>query len=118
MPRNLIVLMDGTGYVVGDQQTNFLRLYRCLLKVGPGQKTLYIPGVGTNDSPNQAGRWWQKVKSLCGLAFGLGLEDDVMQAYRFLCLNYKPPSKTDEENLYDILFFGFSSCDYAELVLA
>ncbi|MEM6408585.1 MAG: DUF2235 domain-containing protein [Pseudomonadota bacterium] len=118
MPRNLIVLLDGTGNEVGDQQTNILRLYRCLLKDGPGQKTIYIPGVGTNDSPNQAGKWWQKVKSVCGLAFGLGLEDDVMQAYRFLCAHHKTASKTDEDKRDDILIFGFSRGAYAARVLA
>jgi uncharacterized protein (DUF2235 family) len=118
MPRNLIVLMDGTGNEVGDRQTNVLRLYRCLLKDGPDQKTLYVPGVGTNDSATQTGQLWQKFRSVCGLAFGLGLEDDVMQAYQFLCTHYQAPSKTDPAKRDDILIFGFSRGAYAARVLA
>ncbi|MEM7470211.1 MAG: DUF2235 domain-containing protein [Pseudomonadota bacterium] len=118
MPRNLIVLMDGTGNEIGDRQTNILRLYRCLQKDEPDQKTIYIPGVGTNDSPTQAGRIWQKIRAICGLAFGLGLEDDVMEAYRFLCINHRPQSKINDEERDEILIFGFSRGAYAARVLA
>ena len=118
MARNLIICMDGTGNEVGDRQTNVLRIYRCLQKDVATQKAIYIPGVGTNDSPSLAGKLRQKISGLCGLAFGLGLEDDVMQGYRFLCENYRAGPKNKPEQADQIFLFGFSRGAYAARVLA
>ncbi|WP_298291410.1 DUF2235 domain-containing protein [uncultured Litoreibacter sp.] len=110
MARKIIVCMDGTGNDVGDRQTNILRLYRCLVTDSDTQRAIYVPGVGTNDSQSLMGRNWQRFKGVLGLAFGLGLEDNVMNAYRKICLTH--------EDGDEILLFGFSRGAYAVRVLA
>ena len=110
MPRKLIICIDGTGNQISDQQTNVLKLYRCLRVNSDTQKVLYVPGVGTNSSQSVIGKWTQKLKGLQGLAFGLGLEDDVLTAYRFLCAQYQEDDQ--------ILIFGFSRGAYGARVLA
>ncbi|MEM9583223.1 MAG: DUF2235 domain-containing protein [Pseudomonadota bacterium] len=110
MGRKLIICMDGNGNEVGFEQTNILRLYQSLKKDSDTQLAYYVPGVGTNDAQKIAGAATQKVRGLAGLAFGLGLEDNVLKAFRFLCQNYQ---KGD-----DILCFGFSRGAYTVRVLA
>lgn len=118
--------MDGTGNEVGENESNILKLYKALKK-DDAQLVHYIPGVGTMDSQNLFGRGIQKIKSLLGLAFGLGLEDDVLDAYRYICRNYrtrafysKAAAAPDAKAFHDdqIYIFGFSRGAYAARVLA
>ena len=129
--RKLIVCLDGTGNEIGDSETNVLKLYRSLSQNGD-QLTHYFMGVGTNDSPSVVYRPLQKFYGVLGMAFGLGLEDDVLNAYRWLCSNYKdsrdhkadwiaanpgkkrPPTFRSDH----IYFIGFSRGSYAARVLA
>ena len=53
---------------------------------------------------------------VAGLGFGLGLEDDVLDGYRFLSNNYDFSKKGDEKDL--LYFIGFSRGAYAARVLA
>jgi uncharacterized protein (DUF2235 family) len=88
-PRKIIICLDGTGNEVGDFETNILRLYKGLHHdPEKGQFVHYIPGVGTMDGQHLAGRSLQKLKSLLGLGLGLGLEDDVLDAFRLISRNY------------------------------
>lgn len=97
---NLIVCCDGTWNTPEDEQggvpvpTNVVRIYNALAEVdssGQAQRKYYHPGVGTD------GGWWQR---LIGGGLGVGLDGNIMSAYRWLGANYK---KNDR-----IFLFGFS----------
>lgn len=109
MGRRLVVLLDGTGNQIGANLTNVLKLYRVLDK-NEEQRVYYDPGVGTISQPG----WWRqlavKVQGVLGLALGVGLDDDVLDAYSWLCRTWR---KGDE-----IYLFGFSRGAYTARVLA
>ncbi|MFD3189142.1 T6SS phospholipase effector Tle1-like catalytic domain-containing protein [Sedimentitalea sp. HM32M-2] len=87
--RKIIICIDGTGNRVGDNESNILKLYKGLVQ-SDTQIAHYVPGVGTMDGPRLFGSTLvRKTKALAGLAFGMGLEDDVLDAYRFLCRTYQ-----------------------------
>jgi uncharacterized protein (DUF2235 family) len=145
--RKIIICFDGTGNIIGDNESNILKLYKGLSK-SDTQITHYVPGVGTMDGPHLFGNTIsRKLRALAGLAFGMGLEDDVLQAYRFLCHNYQsasdkrkaetarraeqretarslglkaPGGKSNEPEAEDdrIYIFGFSRGAYAARILA
>ncbi len=109
MARKLIVCLDGTGNEIGPNISNVLKLYR-MIERGPGQLVYYDPGVGTIGQPN----WWsqlkEKIRSVLGLVLGLGLDDNILDAYSWLCRNYAPGD--------EIFLFGFSRGAYTARVLA
>lgn len=109
MARKLIVCLDGTGNEVEQNESNILRLYKCL-KHDKDQLVYYEPGVGTLSTRPFAKNVFQKPKLIAGLVFGLGLEDNVLRAYEFLCRNYRKG-----DLLY---FFGYSRGAYTARVLA
>ncbi len=139
--RKIIICFDGTGNEVGDNESNILKLYKSL-KDNDDQITHYVPGVGTMDEPHLFN--WplrQKARAIAGLAFGLGLEDDVLDAYRFLCRHYKSKTEKNKDWSFEqrlkrkfsgekqtatrpkpqhdqIYIFGFSRGAYAGRVLA
>ena len=90
--RKIIVCFDGTGNEVGDRESNILRLYKGLID-GRDQIPHYVPGIGTLEGPRLID--WalpRNFRSLTGLAFGMGLENDVLDAYAFLCRSYQSQS--------------------------
>ena len=98
--RNLIVCCDGTWNSQDDKQggipspTNVVRLYNALAEKntqGVEQLRYYHPGVGTD------GGWWEK---LVGGGLGIGLDGNIMSAYRWLGTHYQPGDR--------IFLFGFS----------
>jgi uncharacterized protein (DUF2235 family) len=90
--RKIILCIDGTGNMVGDNESNILKLYKGLAQ-SDTQIIHYVPGVGTMEGPRLFGsRILKRTKALAGLAFGMGLEDDVLDAYRFLCHTYQSAS--------------------------
>lgn len=109
MSRKLIVCFDGTGNEIEKNESNILRLYKCL-KHDENQLVYYEPGVGTLSTRPFARSGFGKIKLALGLAAGLGLHENVMHAYRFLCQNYQ-----DGDRLY---FFGYSRGAYTARVLA
>ena len=148
--RKIVICFDGTGNEVGDNETNVLKLYKGLSTSQTSQQEQivhYVPGIGTMDGPRLFGSTLRrKTKAVLGLAFGMGLEDDVLDAYRFLCRTYqnkeakktaadakrsevkalaktlgleKPPVPTRFEAEDDrIYIFGFSRGAYAARILA
>lgn len=102
-PRNLIVCCDGTSNEIGVNLTNVLKLYRILEK-DDQQKVFYDPGVGTIGQLAAWGWLRQKIKELAGLATGYGLDDNILDAYRWLALNYCDGDR--------IFLFGFSRGSY------
>ncbi len=124
--RKIVICMDGTGNEIGDRETNVLKIYKTLAQTDT-QMAQYTLGVGTYDGQQLLGRPWQRIKGLLGLAFGLGLEDDVLEGYRFLCHHYQSAAqkrKADPDAPQDLLeddhiyIIGFSRGAYAARVLA
>jgi uncharacterized protein (DUF2235 family)/membrane protease YdiL (CAAX protease family) len=109
MARKLVVCLDGTGNEIGSNLSNVVKLYRAVEK-SDVQRVYYDPGVGTIGRPG----WWHqlavRVQGVLGLAFGLGLDDNVLKAYSWLCQNWR---QGDE-----IYLFGFSRGAYTARVLA
>lgn len=108
MARKLVVLLDGTGNEIGANLSNVLKLYRAVRQT-PDQLVYYDPGVGTIGRPG----WWsqvrQTIRSWLGLALGLGLDEDLLQAYSWVCSNYEPGD--------ELYLLGFSRGAYTARAL-
>lgn len=97
--RKLAVFMDGTGNDESSQ-SNLSKLHSLVrLTADTRVHAVYVRGVGLN------GR-------VLGLTMGIGIGEDVRQAYRFLARNYRS-GENDE-----IYLFGFSRGGYAARILA
>lgn len=95
MAKSLIVCCDGT-WNTPDQQgapSNVTKMARAIMprdSNGDSQIVYYDEGVGTGNVLDR----------FVGGTLGVGLDENVEQAYRFLTLNYEPGDR--------ILMFGFS----------
>lgn len=108
-PRNLVIMLDGTGNELGRNLSNVLKLYRIAQK-NEQQLVYYSPGVGTISRISPWQRFRQKLVGVLGLAFGFGLDENVLGAYRFLVENYQNGDR--------IYMFGFSRGAWTARVLA
>lgn len=121
MPKNILIFADGTGQAGGvrpDQQlSNIYKLYRAT-RTGPDspinpneQVAFYDPGLGTTVSGGQVRlSLWQRLKSIAGLAVGLGFSDNVIDCYEAILKRYEPGDR--------IFLFGFSRGGYTVRSLA
>lgn len=121
MPKNILIFADGTGQAGGvrpDQQlSNIYKLYRAT-RVGPDspidpneQVAFYDPGLGTTMAGGQVRlSLWQKLKSVAGLAVGLGFSGNVIDCYEAILKRYEPGDR--------IFLFGFSRGGYTVRALA
>lgn len=109
MPRNLVVCTDGTwnrpdqrdhGLIVPSNVVKVARAVAGCAEGGVEQRVYYDTGVGTGSS-------WDRIK---GGAFGIGLSDNVKQAYEALGKTFKPGDR--------IFLFGFSRGAYTARSLA
>jgi len=107
--RNLVLLCDGTSNEVKLDLTNVLKLYRILAK-SEAQIVFYDPGIGTVGLDDDWGPLRQSLESLFGLATGWGLDDNILDAYVFLCRNWRAEDR--------IFLFGFSRGAYTARALA
>lgn len=107
--RNLIVLLDGTGNELGRNLSNVLKLFRIAEK-GEKQLVFYNPGVGTIARASPWHRMRQKFVETIGLAFGYGLDENVLSGYRFLVENWREGDR--------IFLFGFSRGAWTARILA
>lgn len=108
--RNLVLLFDGTGNILGNHQdTNVVRLLHLLQKEqvdsadARRQVVYYDPGVGSNNEfpVDGTGAWIaSKLRLLGGLAMGRGVFENIADAYLFLVRNYRIGDR--------IFLFGFS----------
>lgn len=99
VPRNLVVLSDGTGNSSAKLfKTNVWRIYDALDLNCPDQVAFYDDGVGTASFQPLA---------LLGGAFGFGLKRNVLDVYMFLCRNCRvdPEDPTRHDRIFA---FGFS----------
>ncbi len=121
MPKNILIFADGTGQAGGvrpDQQlSNIYKLYRAT-RVGPDspinpneQVAFYDPGLGTTVAGGQVRlSVWQRLKSIAGLAVGLGFSGNVIDCYEAILKRYEPGDR--------IFLFGFSRGGYTVRSLA
>jgi len=103
MPKNIVLLSDGTGNSAAKLlKTNVWRIYEGLKLTDPSQQVAcYDDGVGTSSF---------KPLAILGGAFGVGLRRNVLRLYRFLCEHYDPGDR--------IYLFGFSRGAFTIRVLA
>ncbi len=118
-PKNIVICLDGTGNQIEENLSNVLKLYRTLEK-SDTQIVFYDQGVGTLGYQYTWGWLTQKIKNGLGLAFGLGLDRNVIQAYEFIIRHHREHKvaghKTPRgDNIY---IFGFSRGAYTARVLA
>ncbi len=92
--KNIVICCDGTWNEPDEHPTNVVKLMRALRPTHPesgrSQIVYYDEGVGTH---------WGLDKVLGG-AFGIGLSENIKQAYRFIANNYEEGDQ--------IYCFGFS----------
>lgn len=107
--RNLVVLCDGTSNEVGTEHTNVLKLYR-LCERSDAQLVFYDPGVGTGGLATGWHPLSDNLRLLLGLATGMGIDANILQAYGFLCNHYREGDR--------IFLFGFSRGAYTARAVA
>ncbi len=119
MPKNIVLLCDGTSNEIARNRTNILRLYGCLRK-DDDQLVFYDPGVGTFGAENSWAYFVRKTVEIWGLATGWGIDTNVKEAYRFLVENYDDGTRDNGDNVDPdrIYIFGFSRGAYTARVLA
>jgi len=108
-PKSIVLCLDGTGNQYGENNTNVVLLNR-VVERSERQLVYYDPGVGTaslKPTLTSLARYWQRA---IGLAFGYGLEQNVIEAYRYL-MNTVEPGDT-------VYLFGFSRGAYTARVVA
>ncbi|XDA97031.1 DUF2235 domain-containing protein [Sulfitobacter sp. LCG007] len=113
MPKNIVILMDGTSNEIRRNRSNVLRLYGTLRK-SADQIVFYDPGVGTFGADNAWSRLWRRTVELWGLATGWGIDRNVMESYRFIVENYDREAVENDR----IYLIGFSRGAYTARVLA
>ena len=67
MPKNIVILCDGTSNEISEDRSNILRLYGTLSK-SADQIVFYDPGVGTFGSSNAWSYYYRKALEIWGLA--------------------------------------------------
>jgi uncharacterized protein (DUF2235 family) len=100
MPRNLVVCLDGTNNEFGASNTNVVRLFQSLVRDDTRQLQFYDPGVGTFGHPGAILGITKKLTQTLGMAFGLGVTQNLTDAYTFLMRSFAPGDQ--------IFIFGFS----------
>jgi uncharacterized protein (DUF2235 family) len=97
--KNIVICFDGTWNTADAQfPTNVVKTAKLILPAdanGADQVVFYDEGVGAGHVP-----FAQSINAFLGGAFGVGLMDNIEQAYRFLSFNYSPGDR--------IFLFGFS----------
>lgn len=117
MPKNIVILLDGTSNAIKQNRSNILRLYGTLTK-SDEQIVYYDPGVGTFGAERAYFGWWRWVHEFWGLMTGWGLDQNVQEAYRFLVEHYDNGKKNGTDRRDRIYIFGFSRGAYSARVLA
>lgn len=115
MPKNIVILCDGTSNEISTNRTNILRLFGALSR-DDEQTVFYDPGVGTFGAEHAFSWVWRKTTEVLGMAAGWGLDQNVKEAYRFLAETYH--DQATDEAPPKIYLFGFSRGAYTARVLA
>ena len=110
MPRNLVLCCDGTSNQFAKDRTNVIKLFHALVKDDERQAVYYHPGIGTRAPTGIGTRVGGTVARWAGLAFGYRLQDDIVDAYRFLMNHYRIGDR--------VFIFGFSRGAYTARAVA
>ncbi len=108
--KNIVICCDGTGNDFGENNSNVVKLFSVLEKNTERQLVYYDPGVGTPSTYDSFNPITRKLKYAFGAAFGYGLSENIMEAYKFLMKNYEAGDR--------LYFFGFSRGAYCIRALA
>lgn len=109
MSKSIVICCDGTGNEIKEHQSNVLKFFRILQK-DESQIVYYDPGVGTISDSSAWSAFKTRAKGVFGLLTGYGLDQNVLEAYRFIVKNYRDGDK--------IYLLGFSRGAYTVRVLA
>jgi hypothetical protein len=110
--KRIVVCLDGTANQIGaGNLTNVAKFFEMLDKDDPARQLAYYdPGVGTLAPASAHSSLSRKLDLLFEQAFGLGLKDNVAQAYRYVMQHWRPGDA--------IYIFGFSRGAYTARALA
>lgn len=111
MGKRIVMCLDGTNnQLKAAINTNVVRLFDVLDLSDPDKQVAYYdPGVGTFSSPAAWTPPARAVSRLAGLAFGVGLRQNLGEAYGYLSSVY--------EDGDDVFVFGFSRGAYTARAL-
>lgn len=109
MAKNIVICCDGTGNEIEENLSNVLKLYR-IAKKDDEQLVFYDSGIGTIGPYSPFRRLSAKVKAFGGMALGMGLDQNIKDAYRFLIKNYEEGDR--------VYLFGFSRGAFTVRALA
>ncbi len=109
MSKSIVICCDGTGNEIKEHQSNVLKFFR-ILKKDAGQVVYYDPGVGTISDSGTWSEFKSRTKGVLGLLTGYGLDENVLEAYRFILNTYQEGDQ--------IYLLGFSRGAYTVRVLA
>lgn len=109
MPKNIVVCCDGTENQIDGDATNVLRLWAALPRT-PSQLTFYDPGVGTMGHHRSLTKGRKFLQRKLDSAIGLGLRDNVLDAYTFLMRHFEDGDR--------VFMFGFSRGAYTARAVA
>ncbi len=109
MSKNIVICCDGTGNEISTHLSNVLKLYR-MVEEHDTQIRYYDPGIGTMGDKGRWSKYWSSCKKYFGLATGVGLDENILDAYSFLINNYEEGDK--------IYMFGFSRGAYTVTAIA
>ncbi len=110
MKRNIVVCCDGTGNEYSEKKTSVVRLVEIIEKSKPEQLVYYDPGVGTLAAPGAITATRRAMSRGSGLAFGIGLGQNIGDAYEYLMNNFQEDDR--------VFLFGFSRGAFTVRALA
>ncbi|MTI32166.1 T6SS phospholipase effector Tle1-like catalytic domain-containing protein, partial [Xanthovirga aplysinae] len=105
--KNIVICYDGTGNEYGQNNTNVVKAFESIVQ-DEFQTGYYQPGIGTIDLLGR--KYGRKMGILLGKAFGVGLQQNLEEGYRYLMNCFLPGDQ--------IYFFGFSRGAFAVRALA
>lgn len=110
MRKTIIICCDGTGNEPSANGSSNVFDLIGLVDNRAGQLIYYDPGLGTEAAPGMQSWAGKQSSKLMGLAFGKGLSQNIVDAYKFLMRNYVPGD--------EIYMFGFSRGAYTVRTIA
>jgi len=110
--KKIVICCDGTGNEYRAKgNTNVVKLFRALSKDDSNfQVAYYDPGVGTMAAPGSQTFFFKTLTKLLGMAFGYGMSENIMNAYKYLMNTYEEGDQ--------VFLFGFSRGAYTVRALS
>ncbi|MEM7439027.1 MAG: DUF2235 domain-containing protein [Pseudomonadota bacterium] len=115
MPKNIVLCLDGTGNSIHNNRSSVLRLFSLIDKAEPqkgkdAQVCYYDTGIGTVGHVSSWFSWPKEKIDKIRQGLGAGMEQNVIDAYGFLCRHYEDGDR--------IMIYGFSRGAFTACVLA